>query len=68
MKNISKICGFLLMYIGMGMIGFMCGMAYMVWLINLNGFILDLPVLLIIGVLIGLFSMLAGMIMVKLEV
>lgn len=59
MKNISKICGFLLMYIG-----FMCGMAYMVWLVNLNGFILDLPALLIIGVLIGLFRM----IMVKLEV
>ncbi|MBR3889955.1 hypothetical protein IKJ53_05510 [bacterium] len=56
------------MYIGMSMIGFMCGMAYMVWLVNLNGFILDLPGLLIIGVLIGLFSMLAGMIMVKLEV
>lgn len=68
MKNISKICGFLLIYIGMSMIGFMFGVAYMVWLVNINGFVLDLPALSIVGILLGLFSMFAGMIMVKLEV
>lgn len=68
MKNISKICGFLLIYIGMSMIGFMFGVAYMIWLVNLNGFVLDLPALSITGILLGLFSMLAGMVMVKLEV
>ena len=68
MKNISKICGFLLIYIGMSMIGFMFGVAYMIWLINVNGFVLDLPALSITGILLGLFSMLAGMVMVKLEV
>lgn len=68
MKNISKICGFLLIYIGMSMIGFMFGVAYMVWLVNINGFVLDLPALSIVGILLGLFSMFAGMIMVRLEV
>lgn len=68
MKNISKICGFLLIYIGMSMIGFMFGVAYMIWLVNINGFILDLPAFSIVGILMGLFSMFAGMVMVKLEV
>lgn len=68
MKNISKICGFLLIYIGMSMIGFMFGVAYMIWLVNINGFVLDLPAFSIVGILLGLFSMLAGMVMVKLEV
>lgn len=68
MKNISKICGFLLIYIGMSMIGFMFGVAYMIWLVNINGFVLDLPAFSIVGILMGLFSMFAGMIMVKLEV
>lgn len=68
MKNISKICGFLLIYIGMSMIGFMFGVAYMIWLVNINGFVLDLPAFSIIGILMGLFSMFAGMIMIKLEV
>ena len=68
MKNISKICGFLLIYIGMSMIGFMFGVAYMIWLVNINGFVLDLPAFSVVGILLGLFSMLAGMVMVKLEV
>ena len=68
MKNISKICGFLLIYIGMSMIGFMLGVAYMIWLVNINGFVLDLPAFSIVGILMGLFSMFAGMIMIKLEV
>lgn len=68
MKNISKICGFLLIYIGMSIIGFMCGIVYMVWLVNLNGLILDFPVFSIIGMLLGLFSMFAGMILTKLEI
>ena len=68
MKNISKICGFLLIYIGMSMIGFMFGVAYMIWLVNINGFGLDLPAFSVVGILLGLFSMLAGMVMVKLEV
>lgn len=68
MKNISKICGFLLIYIGMSMIGFMFGVAYMIWLVNINGFVLDLPAFSIVGILMGLFSMFAGMIMIKLEV
>ena len=68
MKNISKICGFLLIYLGMSMIGFMFGVAYMIWLVNINGFVLDLPAISIVGILMGLFSMFAGMIMVKLEV
>ena len=68
MKNISKICGFLLIYIGMSMIGFMFGVAYMIWLVNINGFVLDLPAISIVGILMGLFSMFAGMLMVKLEV
>lgn len=68
MKNISKICGFLLIYIGMSMIGFMFGVAYMIWLVNINGFVLDLPAFSIVGILMGLFSMFAGMVMVKLEV
>lgn len=68
MKNISKICGFLLIYIGMSMIGFMFGVAYMIWLVNINGFVLDLPAFSIVGILMGLFSMFAGMVIVKLEV
>lgn len=68
MKNISKICGFLLIYIGMSMIGFMLGVAYIIWLVNINGFVLDLPAFSIVGILMGLFSMFAGMVMVKLEV